>query len=72
MKETIEWRPVSEKPEVDTTVLIYSEAPGAWPGQGQWSGDDWFYSNWILARDVTHWAEMPKGPQQHKPEGSEK
>lgn len=60
--ETLTWRPASEKPDSDTTVLIWladgEYTTGWWDdAEREWRGcgDGWFLCG------VTHWAQ-PEGP----------
>jgi hypothetical protein len=61
LTETIQWRPVSEKPDDATGVLV------VWGGKvtvGYYlPGSDRFYFRSGGVMDgVTHWAPLPKGP----------
>lgn len=63
--ETINWIDVNEElPDEMLTVLLKTPSPGepVWPG---WlENGHWIYADgsqvWY---NVTHWAEMPRGPE---------
>lgn len=64
MTETITWIDASEqKPDVDTTVMVFvpEASEPIWPGW--WSGEEWVWAEGATIDDtVTHWAELPMGP----------
>ncbi len=69
--ETIHWHAVGDcLPDADTTVLVRF-APGT-TGEPVWlasfDGTDWHDIEGFAQR-VTHWAEMPAGPQEDKVAG---
>jgi hypothetical protein len=60
--ETITWRDAARsKPEGDATVLV--RCTGTWEPVwlGWFDGEQWFDTE-ATPVEVTHWAEMPKGP----------
>lgn len=68
MTESIHWHAVGDAlPDADNTVLVRF-APGT-TGEPVWlasfDGSDWFDIEGF-AQDVTHWADMPNGPQPSK------
>lgn len=62
LAELIQWHPVSEPPDSDITVLLFSPQADepVWPGY--LDGARWRYSDGLLANPPTHWADMPAGP----------
>ena len=59
--ETVTWHPASERPDSDTTVLLWIDefACGWWDdADGVWRG----CVDGCVLYGVTHWA-MPEGPQ---------
>ena len=65
MSERVQWIPVSDRlPDDELTVLVFMPhaSEQVWLGfyaDGNWRCADGFY----MAHPVTHWAEMPEGPQ---------
>lgn len=61
--ETITWHPVAERPDSDTTVLLFDPAASepVWPGY--LDSDRWRTAEGMLAAP-TFWAEMPGGPKE--------
>ena len=55
------WIPVAEKPDADTTVLLFDAQANepAWPGY--LDGNIWRYADGMIT-NPTHWADMPGGP----------
>lgn len=61
--EQIHWRSVeTEKPDADTTVLLYCpdlDEP-VWPGFYSDDVDEWYVDGYTV--EPTFWAPMPGGP----------
>ena len=63
ISETLEWVHVSNPPDEGIIVLIATPSPSepTWPGyleDGEWR----FADGTMTGYAVTHWAEMPAGP----------
>lgn len=62
--EPIRWRNARAfKPDSDVTVLLFmpkSDSEPVWPGY--WTGAEWMLADGSGATGVTHFAEMPIGP----------
>lgn len=72
--ETITWRPVgAELPDADTNVLLAAEEAGTFEGFLDGTDDEgaliWRDVTALQVHGVTHWAEMPAGPQPSKVAG---
>lgn len=72
--EPITWLPVSaELPDADTNVLLAAEEAGTFEGflDGTDDAGDlvWRDVTALQVHGVTHWAEMPNGPQPSKVAG---
>ncbi len=66
--ETITWIDVDlQKPDDDIVVLAATPSPGepVWPGYFDSETNDWMMADGRIpfGYRVTHWAEMPSGPQ---------
>lgn len=62
MSETITWIPVAERlPDSDLTVLVSAPACSEPIWLGYHDGSEWLSAE-SAQIDVTHWADMPKGP----------
>jgi hypothetical protein len=66
--ETITWRPVgAELPDADTNVLLAADEAGTFEGFLDGTDDAgepiWRDVTALQVHGVTHWAEMPAGPQ---------
>lgn len=49
---------------IDVLVYIPSEAPLPTVHEGYYANEQWFAKGMIYGtKEVTHWAEMPKGPE---------
>lgn len=69
--ETITWRPVgTELPDADTNVLLAADEAGIFEGflDGTDDAGDpiWRDVTALQVHGVTHWSEMPAGPQPSK------
>lgn len=65
MKEIIEWIDASERlPEKNKEALVYDSDSGCLIGyyDGELFGAPLFCSDRGSLTNVTHWAELPKGP----------
>jgi hypothetical protein len=59
--ETIEWISVDDDlPDADITILFCTLNGDA--GVGFYDGTDWWNESLRSVCAVTHWAELPKGP----------
>lgn len=72
--ETITWRPVgAELPDADTNVLLAADEAGTFEGFLDGTDDEgapiWRDVTALQVHGVTHWAEMPNGPQPAKVAG---
>lgn len=69
------WIPARDAPSTDRQIIIWTKRPCMPKGttvinrhldtQGAWYDPDrkiWFHSDGNLAKDVTHWMEMPGKP----------
>ena len=67
MEETITWKPASDRPDGATTVLVrLAEHPErVWLGYFDHKDDrpNCWRTGDSMRVTVTHWAEMPKGPE---------
>ena len=59
--ETVYWKPVAEKPDSDTTVLLFDPAASELVWLGYLDGDAWRFIDGMPAAP-THWAALPGGP----------
>lgn len=65
---TITWRPVeADLPDAETNVLLFADEPGSFEGFLDGTDDAgapvWRDVTALQVHGVTHWAEMPEGPQ---------
>ena len=65
MTTTLEWKPITEPPDDDITVLVaYVSEPGCplevWPGWKE--GDSWFCASGGTIDSPRFWAHMPEAP----------
>jgi hypothetical protein len=59
--KTLTWKPVAEKPDSDTTVLLFDPAASEPVWLGYLDGDTWRFIDGMSAAP-THWAPLPGGP----------
>lgn len=59
--EVIQWIPVSELPDAEITVLLFSKETSDPVWLGYHDGDEWRYVDGFFATP-TFWAEMLAGP----------
>jgi hypothetical protein len=60
MTETITWRPVSEPPDADMTVLVFMPGANDPVWLGYFDGHIWREVG-SMAIQPSHWADMPLG-----------
>ena len=61
LANTITWRPVSEPPDADLSVLIHSAEWDEPIWIGWFDGKRWYDASARVCQP-THWADLPEGP----------